>query len=526
VGIGLKHRVGLVYVPGALPCFEGFGNLPTDLIREDGLVDGEPASEILDLIIIPGGSLVESQSITKNITKEVTKMADSGKFVLGICSGFQILSKATDIGRLSSTPIIRRGLGLLDVEFKPLICTDHITATIVGKSFMTYAIGEEVTGFHCHTYGEIIPNKDARPVLVSHVRRLNYRSKPQDFVSGFTNKDGNIVGILTHALLDENPVIIQSIMRSLNISPEELEKMKAANSKLLMKMKEEVGVSTAVKLQNKRLSQHVETPVLLFTTATGSGSGKTFIVTGVSGALKKREVNVGLIKVGGDIRDIVPALYLIKEPIQRYSSIRIGNSGWTSLFEAVEKASKNYDLLIIEGAMGPFTGFFNDKVERPSTTAEVAVALGAPTILVVACDKAGIEGAVTTGLNYVNLMKSLGIKMVGIVLNKVHTSYMTDEITKFIQFAFSKLGVEVLGIVPRVKLEGRGAIPEIEIKYEEFGAKAIETIEKSIDLDKLTKIAAPPVKASLDCTKFLEKFKKLLTEGCILDESEGGTRES
>lgn len=501
-------------MPGALPCFESFGNLPTDLIQEDGLVDGKLASEVLDLLIIPGGSLVESQSITDNLAKEITKMADADKFVLGICSGFQILAKATDIGRLSSTPIVRRGLGLLDVEFKPLICTDRITATVVGKSFMTDTIGEEVTGFHCHTYGEIVVLKETKPILVSHVRRVNYRNKPQGFVSGFTNIQGNVVGILTHALLDENPVVIQSIMRSLDIDAEEVQKIKAVNSRLTMKIKDEVGISTSVKIQNN-FTRRVKTPLLLFTTATGSGSGKTFIVTGVAGAFKKKGVNVGLVKVGGDIRDIVPALYLTKEPLKGYSSIKIGNSGWTPLFEAVENASKNYDFLLIEGAMGPFTGFLNDNVERPSTTAEVAMALGAPTIIVVACDKAGIEGAVTTGLSYINLMKSLGIKVVGIILNKVHTSYMTDEIVMFIKSALNKLGVELLGIVPRIKLEGRGAIPEIEIRYEEFGAKAVETVEESIDLENLMKIAEPPVKASLDYTKFLEKFKKLLNNHCI-----------
>jgi cobyric acid synthase len=74
-------------VLGALPCFDCFGNLPTDLIQKDGLVNSKPALGVLDLLIIPKGSLVESQSITYNITKEITKMADSGKFVLGICSG-------------------------------------------------------------------------------------------------------------------------------------------------------------------------------------------------------------------------------------------------------------------------------------------------------------------------------------------------------------------------------------------------------------------------------------------------------
>jgi cobyric acid synthase len=516
----LRHRVGLVYVSGALPCFEGFGSLPTDLIRENGLVNGKPASEVLDLLIVPGGSLVESQSITDNIKKEIVKMADAGKFVLGICSGFQVLAKATDIGRLSSIPIMREGLGLLDVEFQPLICTDRVTATIVGKSFMTEAIGETVTGFHCHTYGNIIPHNEARPILVSHIQRVNYRNRPQEFASGFTNKKGNVVGILTHALLDENPVIIQSIVKSLDISTEELQEIKNANSRLLRKMKSEIGISTTVK-SDKKLPQQVETPVLLFTTATGSGSGKTFIVTGVAGALKKRGVNVGLLKVGGDIRDIVPALYLIKEPISSYSSIRVANSGWMPLLEAAENATKNYDFLLIEGAMGPFTGFLNENVKRPASTAEIAAALGAPTILVVACDKAGIEGAVVTGLNYVNLMKTLGIKTAGVILNKVHTSYLTPEIRKSIKSAFSNFGVELLGILPRIMLEGRGAIPEIEIKYEEFGAKAIETVEQSLDLDALIGLAMPSVKSSLDYGTVLERFKTSLDKGCVFDVTKG-----
>ena len=515
----MRHRIGLVYVPGALPCFEGFGSLPTDLIHEDGRVDGKPASEILDLLIVPGGSLVESKSVTDSILKEITKMADAGKFVLGICSGFQMLAKATDIGRLSSTPIMREGLGLLDLEFQPLICTDRVTATVVGKSFMTDSIGETVTGFHCHTYGKIVPCKDARPIIVSHIKRVNYRNSPQDFASGFTNKEGNVAGILTHALLDGNPVIIQSIIKSLGISADELQEIRNANSRLVAKMKSEIGISTNIKSDSKSPRQ-AEAPVVLFTTATGSGSGKTFIVTGVAGALKKRGLNVGLLKVGGDIRDIVPALYLIKEPISSYSSIRVANSGWMPMPEAVEKASKNYDFLLIEGAMGPFTGFLNENVKRPSSTAEIAAALGAPTILVVACDKAGVEGAVVTGLNYVNLMKTLGIKTVGVIMNKVHTSYLTPEIGQLIKSAFGNIGVELLGILPRVQLEGRGAIPEIEIKYEEFGAKAIDTVEQSLDLDAMLRLATPPVKPSLDYGTVLEKFKASLGKGCMFDVDE------
>jgi cobyric acid synthase len=508
-------------LPGALPCFEEFGTLPTDIVREDGLVQGRSASEVLDMMIIPGGSLVESQSIKEHLVREILKMADEGKFILGICSGLQVLAKATDIGRLSAAPIVRHGLGLLDAEFKPLICTDRVAGTVVGRSFMTSEIGSKVTGFHCHTYGMMTIHDEAKPILVSHIQRANYRSEPQDIVSGVANKDGNIVGVLMHALLDKNPSIIQNISKSLGVSAEELRAIREANSKLTMEIKSEVGISTNVKAQSKARQPQKKTGVLLIT-ATGSGSGKTFIVTGIAGALKKKGFRVGVLKVGGDIRDLVPALYMIKEPIRDYSSIRIGESGWRSLVEVMEEASRNHDLLLVEGAMNAFTGLFNEKVSRPSSTAEVALALDAPTVLVVGCDKEGIEGAVISALNYANLMKNVGIRVKGVIFNKARVSYMTDETKLLIKRAFNNLDVEVLGIVPRIELEGRGMIPEVEIRYEEFGAKAVETIERFVDLDVLAVLVEPPAKAPVNYEAFVEKFKNSITTGFELDASKGG----
>jgi hypothetical protein len=78
--------------------------------------------------------------------------------------------------------------------------------------------------------------------------------------------------------------------------------------------------------------------------------------------------------------------------------------------------------------------------------------------------------------------------------------------------AFANLGVEMLGMVPRIELEGRGMIPEVEIRYEEFGAKAIETIEKTVDLKKLASQAEPLGETSSDYERLLERFKKIITE--------------
>jgi cobyric acid synthase len=515
--------VGLAYLPGALPCFEAFGNLPTDLVREDGLVAGRPASDVLDMIIIPGGSLVESNTLKENLAREIFRMADRGKFVLGICSGFQVLSKGTDIGRLSASPIIRKGLGLIDAEFTPLICTDQVKATVIGTSCLTDAVGSEVSGFHCHTYGNVMIQKNAKPILVSHTKRLNYQADSKDLVSGISNGDGNVVGVIIHALLDRNPLIIEGIQKSLDITDEELLEIRAANRKLLQHIKTEIGVSTNV--YEVKAAKKPETHRSLLVTALASGSGKTFIVTGLAGALKKRGLNVGVVKVGGDIRDVVPALYLTKEPIRDYSSIRVGQSGWMTGNESVKQAEKEYDFLIIEGAMNAFTGLLNEKVVRPSSTAEVAAALGVPTVVVVACDMEGIEGALVSVLNYVNLLKNLGVKTEGVILNKVHTSYLTEDIRLFMKQALTNAGVELLGIVPRVDVEGRGAIPEIEIKYEEFGAKAIEVIENSLNIDRIMEVAAPTRITPLDYNALTEKFRNTLLGNITSDVSKGGKAE-
>ncbi len=516
----MRHRIGLIYLPGTLPCFEAFGNLPTDLVREDGLIGGKPASEILNMIIIPGGSLVESHTIRGHVEREILKMAEAGKFVLGICSGFQILSRGTDIGRLSATPIVKEGLGLLDAEFKPLICTDQVQAKVIGSSYLTDKVGAEVSGFHCHTYGDILLNSGAKSILVSHVQRLDYLKHRRELVSGISNKQGNVVGVMIHALLDQNSTIVEGIAKSLDINSVEMKEIKKRNAKILSIIKSEVGISTDI-YPERRITKKAKSLRTLLITGLESGSGKTFIVTGLAALLKRRGVNVGVVKVGGDIRDVVPALYLIKEPIRNYSSMKVADCGWKSHLDVVKEAACDYDFLIIEGAMDSFTGILFSQLAKPRSTAEIAASLGVPTVVVAGCDKEGIEGGMVGALNYVSLLKSLGVRTVGVILNRMCVEYLTDEIKLIIERAFANAGVELLGIVPRVDVVGRGAIPEVEIKYEEFGAKALEVAEQSLDFDKIMKVAAPPEITRLYNEAFSEKFKMDLlkdfragTSGC------------
>ncbi len=68
-------------------------------------------------------------------------------------------------------------------------------------------------------------------------------------------------------------------------------------------------------------------------------------------------------------------------------------------------------------------------------------------------------------------------------------------------------------------------IPEIEIRYEDFGAQAIAAAERYIDLNLLARLASPPALTVVDYGAFTEKFKNLLANYSF-NASEGGTKQS
>ena len=92
--------------------------------------------------------------------------------------------------------------------------------------------------------------------------------------------------------------------------------------------------------------------------------------------------------------------------------------------------------------------------------------------------------------------------------------------------ALKTQALSCLGIVPRMDVEGRGMIPEIEIKYEEFGAQAIDAAEKYIDLDLLAKVAKPPHCKLRLITKRLWKNSKIYSPTISLNASQGGKTKS
>ena len=476
-------KIGLAYLNGAVPGFEDFGNLPTDIVKENGLVNGNKASEELDALIIPGGTLIESNNINMGLNTEIKKMARDGKPIIGICAGFQLLSNQIDIGRKSPVPIVKEGLGLIDVNFSPLITSDRVKAKVFNNSFLVKNQTEDVDGFHTHTYGKV--EGDAKPLFYSKVQRMNYGDTNEkgdyNIFSGACNDDGNVIGTMIHGILDENPIIVENLKEQIDIH--DLDEIYNRNLEVKKYLQSEVGINTGIKIP---AIKSLKKPKYLMIGSNGSDSGKTFILTGLAGAIRKRGYKVALLKVGPDVRDIIPGLYLTKGKMEDFASIKIGHLGWCDIESTVAKLnSSDYDIVLIEGVMSVFTGLLNEKV--PFSAAEIAMSSNIPMILASGVNKGGIESAAFDLVSHANMLEKFGVDVKAILLNKVYNDDIFDNVVPYIQ---NNTNVEKVLKIPKLKnADMRGFIPEVEIRYELFTSYAMELIENNLDIDEIIGMA-------------------------------------
>ena len=476
-------KIGLAYISGAVPGFEDFGNLPTHIVGENGLVEGNPASDELDALIIPGGTLIESNDIDIALNREIRKMAREGKAILGICAGFQLLSNRIDIGRKSPVPIIKEGLGIIDVNFSPLITSDRVKAKVYDNSFLTKDQKEDVTGFHTHTYGKVEGN--AKPLFYSKVQRMNYSDTNQsgdyNIFSGACSDDGNVVGTMIHGILDENPQIKKNFLNQ--IESVDSDYISNRNRKVKKFLESEVGINTGVTVPDVK---HFKKPKYLMIGSDGSDAGKTFIITGLAGVLRKKGYKVCLLKVGPDVRDIIPGLYLTKARMEDFASVKIGHLGWSDIKTTIDILNKSdYDIVLIEGVMSVFTGLLNEKV--PYSASEIAMSAKIPLLLASGVNKGGIETSAFNMVSHVKMLGKLGVKVNGVILNKVYSDDIFDHAKEYIE---KNTNVKNIIKLPKVKsADMRGFIPEVEIRYELFTGHAMELVEKNIDISEIISMA-------------------------------------
>ncbi|MGZ7442922.1 phosphoribosylformylglycinamidine synthase subunit PurQ [Paenibacillus sp. TH7-28] len=152
-----------------------------------------------DCILVPGGfsygDYLRCGAISRfaPVMAEVAKAAEEGKYVLGICNGFQILTEA---GLLPGT--LRRNMSL---KFR---CHDTVLRVENNANPFTslYAPGEEITIPIAHGEGNYYCDEETLARLRQNNQIIfRYVDNPNgsvDDIAGISNERGNVVGMMPH----------------------------------------------------------------------------------------------------------------------------------------------------------------------------------------------------------------------------------------------------------------------------------------------------------------------------------------
>lgn len=225
-----------------------------------------------------------------------------------------------------------------------------------------------------------------------------------------------------------------------------------------------------------------------------SGTGKTTVTLGLMAALRRRGLAVQGFKVGPDYID--PSYHTA---VTGRSSRNLDT--WMMDHEVVreifDRGSAEADVSVIEGVMGMFDG--KDPLSNAGSTAEVALLLQAPVILVVnVSSMARSAAAIVLGFQHLEPQ----LQLAGVIVNRVgshgHYALVKAAIEKecrvpvigyLTKHEHLSIPERHLGLIPAIE---RGELSPL------FGALAT-AIEETVDVDRVLQLAAdspawnPPV---------------------------------
>ncbi|MFV0257592.1 MAG: cobyrinate a,c-diamide synthase [Acidimicrobiales bacterium] len=215
-----------------------------------------------------------------------------------------------------------------------------------------------------------------------------------------------------------------------------------------------------------------------------SGVGKTTGATGLMAALRIRGTRVAAAKIGPDFID------------PGYHSLATGRPprnldpwlcGPTAVPPLAARAARGADLLIAEGVMGLFDGADDGSV---SSTADVAVLLDAPVVLVV--DAAGMSASIAAMVRGFR-DHDPRVRLAGVIANRVGS----DRHERLLRRALEGVGVPVLGCLRRDDAftwrdRHLGLVPVSERPADVTRSldRLAAAVERSVDLRAVTRVAA------------------------------------
>ncbi|MGG1518288.1 phosphoribosylformylglycinamidine synthase subunit PurQ [Paenibacillus oryzisoli] len=154
-----------------------------------------------DCILVPGGfsygDYLRCGAIAQftNVMKSVVKAAEEGKYILGICNGFQVLTEA----RLLPGALLRNNgmkfrchQALLKVENN----TTAFTRDYAEGELINIPIAHGEGNYYCDA--ETLKELQENNQIVFRYEAGNNPNGSLDDIAGICNKAGNVVGMMPH----------------------------------------------------------------------------------------------------------------------------------------------------------------------------------------------------------------------------------------------------------------------------------------------------------------------------------------
>ncbi len=195
----MAPSIGVVVFPGT--------NCEHDVVRALGLLGakakliwhGDTDLEDCSAIVLPGGfahgDYLRPGAIARfsNVMSSVVKLAKSGRPVLGICNGFQVLTEA---GLLPGA--LQKNSGLR------FICSQSLLSVVTSRSVVTSAMqpGQMISLPINHFEGNYTCDEATHKALLDNDQVvLRYVDNPNgsvDSIAAISNEAGNVVGMMPH----------------------------------------------------------------------------------------------------------------------------------------------------------------------------------------------------------------------------------------------------------------------------------------------------------------------------------------
>lgn len=203
-------KFGIIVFPGS-NCDRDVAYVTRDILSQPTRMVWHEETDIsdIDVVVVPGGfsygDYLRCGAIARfsPVMQQVVKHAQTGKFVLGICNGFQVLTEA---GLLPGALMRNREMHFVCDRSSIKVERNNLPWT------QAYQLGEVITLPIAHGEGQFYADSDVLQQLEDNGQVLfryedNNPNGSINSIAGICNSRGNVLGMMPHPERAADPML-------------------------------------------------------------------------------------------------------------------------------------------------------------------------------------------------------------------------------------------------------------------------------------------------------------------------------